>query len=113
MADRYVRVAVCAMGIFILVTRKRLGFSWRELPVGIVAGFALFSYVHLTVATLISLQTVLHRSTLTAINSAGYLAAASIWLVYALLSPKVMLGGSEGNPPPDPGQAPHLSLILE
>ena len=101
--DRDLRVVVCATGLFILVFLKRLGISWREFVVGIIAGFVLFFAVHLTVATAVAHPTVLHRSTLAAINSAAYLLATLVWLAYAILSPNVVPGGAAGSsPPPTP-----------
>ena len=98
--DRDLRVVVCATGLFILVFLKRLGISWREFVVGIIAGFVLFFAVHLTVATAVAHPTVLHRSTLAAVNSAAYLLATLVWLAYAILSPNVVPGGAVGSMPP-------------
>lgn len=100
LADRDVRIVACGVGLFILFFRKRLGVSWRELVVGIVAGFVLFSAVHLVVATAMAHQIILHRRTLSALNSAGYILAELIWLGYAILSPKFIVGGSTGSTPP-------------
>lgn len=100
MLDRDVRIVVCGVGAFILIFRRRLGLSLRKLPVGVVAGFVLFSAVHLSVATAISHSTVLHRSTLSEINSGAYLLAALIWLAYAVFSPNLTRDDSPGSPPP-------------
>jgi hypothetical protein len=102
MADRGLRIVVCGLGLFILMFRKWLGLSRRELSVGIVAGFVLFSVIHILVATAVSHQTVLHRSTLSAINSGAYLLAALIWFRYAMTSRNVTLGDSAGSTPSRP-----------
>ena len=51
----------------------------------------------------------LYRSTLSAIDLAGWALADLVWLVYALRSPKVVLGGPAETPPATgsmpPGQA--------
>jgi hypothetical protein len=98
--DRYVRIVVCGVGLFILIFRQWLGLSRREFPVGIVAGLVLFPAVHILVSTAMSHHTILHRSTLSAINSGAYVVTALIWLGYAILSPNIVLGGSAGSTPP-------------
>ena len=103
--DRDIQVVTCGVGLFLLVFHKRLGISWRDLAVGIVAGFVLFSAVHMVVTAFMTHPTALHRSTLVAINSAAYNLAALIWLAYAILSPNRRLGGSPGSAPP-PGSGP-------
>jgi hypothetical protein len=100
LADRDVRIVTCGLAVFILLFRKRLGMSWREFGVGIIAGFVLFSTVNLMVATAMSHHAVFHRSTLSAINSGAYLLTALIWLGYATLSPNLIVGGSGGSTPP-------------
>jgi len=99
-ADHTVRMVACGVGLFILLFRKRLGVSWRELPVGIVAGFVLFSAVSMVIATAMARQTTLHRATLAVLSSAGHILAELIWLGYAILSPKFIVGGSAGSTPP-------------
>jgi len=111
--DRNVNWAICGIGLFILLFRSPLGVAWREFVVGVVTGFVLSSGVHILVAAAMMHRTVLHRSTLTAINSAAYVLAASIWLGYAILSPKAMLGGSAGGSSPRdswPGASMYASL---
>ncbi len=101
--DGDLRVVVCATGLLILVFLKYIGKSQREFAVGIVAGFVFFSAMHILVTRAMTHPTVLHRSTLAAINSATYLLATFVWLGYAILSPKIVPGGAVGTmPPPTP-----------
>ncbi len=95
--DRGVRLAICGVGLFALVLCKLLRVSRREFVVGVVAGFLLFSGVHLLVAMALSHNAATQRSVLAEINSAAYLLAALIWLLYAILSPKTTLGGGHRN----------------
>jgi len=96
-ADRDVRIVTCGVGLFILIFRKRLGVSWRDFGVGIMAGFVFVSAAHLTITTAMAHRTMLHRRTLAEINSGAYVLAELIWLVYATVSSKVPLGGSPGS----------------
>ena len=96
LADRDVKILALGVTVFVLVFRQRLGRSWREFSVGIVAGFALFSLAHLAIVMAMAHQAVIHRRTLGAMNSGAYLVAELIWLGYAILSPMVTFGGSGG-----------------
>ena len=97
--DRGVRFAICGVGLFVLVLCKLLRVSSREFVVGVVAGFVLFSGVHLLVAMALSNNAATQLWVLTEINSAAYVLAALIWLLYAIWSPKTTLGGATGTPP--------------
>jgi len=100
--DGDLRVAGCGTGLLILVFLKYLGTSRREFAVGIVAGFVFFSAIHMLVTRAMMGPTVLHRSTLSAMNSGTYLLATFVWLGYAILSPKSVPGGAAGSMPPRP-----------
>jgi hypothetical protein len=94
LADGSVRLAIWALALFILFFCQWQGVSERALDFGIVAGFLLFSSLHLLVVNAMSHPTLLRHSTLSAINSGAYLAATLIWLGYAILAPKDARVGS-------------------
>lgn len=92
LVDRNVRVMLCGLVFFLLMFSEYLGISRRHLLFGVAVGFGFFSSMHMLVATAMSHQTVLHRSTLSAINSGAYIVACIIWLAY-IASPKTLLAG--------------------
>ncbi len=92
LVDRNVRVMLCGLVFFLLMFSEYLGISRRHLLFGVAVGFGFFSSVHMLIATAMSHQTVLHRSTLSAINSGAYIIACLIWLAY-LANPKTLLAG--------------------
>ncbi len=100
MVDRNVRVMLCGLVFFLLMFSEYLGISRRHVMFGVAVGFGFFSAIHMLFATAVAHPTVLHRSTLTAINSGGYVIACMIWLGY-MAYPKTLLAGeavSEARP---------------
>jgi hypothetical protein len=92
LVDRNVRVMLCGLVFFLLMFSEYLGISRRHLLFGVAVGFGFFSSIHMLVATAMGHPTVLHRSTLSAINSGAYVIACIIWLVY-VANPKTLLAG--------------------
>ncbi len=92
MVDRNVRVMLCGLVFFLLMFSEYLGISRRHVMFGVAVGFGFFSAIHMLVAMAITHPTILHRSTLTAINSGAYLIACVIWLAY-IANPKTLLAG--------------------
>jgi hypothetical protein len=92
LVDRNVRVMLCGLVFFLLMFSEYLGISRRHLLFGVAVGFGFFSSIHMLVATAMGHSTVLHRSTLSAIYSSGYVIACMIWLAY-LAYPKTLLAG--------------------
>ena len=92
LVDRNVRVMLCGLVFFLLMFSEYLGISRRHLLFGVAVGFGFFSSIHMLVTTAMAHQTVLHRSTLAAINSGAYLIACIIWLFY-IANPKTLLAG--------------------
>ncbi len=92
LVDRNVRVMLCGLVFFLLMFSEYLGISRRHLLFGVAVGFGFFSAIHMLVVTAASHPTILHRSTLSAINSGAYVVACLIWLGY-IASPKTLLAG--------------------
>ncbi len=92
LVDRNVRVMLCGLVFFLLMFSEYLGISRRHLMFGIAVGFGFFSAIHMLFATAVAHATILGRSSLTAINSGGYLIACLIWLAY-VASPKTLIAG--------------------
>lgn len=92
LVDRNVRVMLCGLVFFLLMFSEYLGISRRHLLFGVAVGFGFFSSIHMLVTTAMSHPTVLHRSTLSTINSGAYVVACIIWLAY-VASPKTLLAG--------------------
>ncbi len=100
MVDRNVRVMLCGLVFFLLMFSEYLGISRRHVMFGVAVGFGFFSAIHMLFATAVAHATVLHRSTLTAINSGGYVIACIVWLGY-VAHPGTLLAGetvSEARP---------------
>ena len=92
MVDRNVRVMLCGLVFFLLMFSEYLGISRRHVMFGVAVGFGFFSAIHMLVTMAITHRTILHRSTLGAINSGAYLIACVIWLAY-VANPKTLLAG--------------------
>lgn len=93
LVDRNVRIMLCGLVFFLLMFSEYLGISRRHLLFGIAIGFGFFSSVNMLVATAMAHQgTVLHRTTLSAINSGAYVVACIVWLAY-VANPKTLLAG--------------------
>jgi hypothetical protein len=100
MVDRNVRVMLCGLVFFLLMFSEYLGISRRHVMFGIAVGFGFFSAIHMLVEMAVSHATVLHKTTLTAMNSGAYVIACLIWLGY-IAYPKTVLAGevvAEKNP---------------
>jgi len=82
MVDRNVQIMLCGLVFFLLMFSEYLGISRRHVMFGVAIGFGFFSSVHMLVTTAMTHKTVLHRSTLSAINSGAYVIACLIWLAY-------------------------------
>ena len=82
MVDRNVQVMLCGLVFFLLMFTEYLGISRRHVMFGVGVGFGFFSSVHMLVTTAMTHPTVLHRATLSAINSGAYVIACLIWLAY-------------------------------
>ena len=92
LVDRNVRVMLCGLVFFLLMFSEYLGISRRHVMFGVAVGFGFLSAIHMLVAMAITHPTVLHRSTLTAINSGAYVIACLIWLFY-VANPKTLVAG--------------------
>jgi hypothetical protein len=92
MVDRNVRVMLCGLVFFLVMFSEYLGISRRHLMFGVAVGFGFFSAIHMLIAMAVTHPTVLHRNTLSAINSGAYVIACLIWLFY-VANPKTLLAG--------------------
>jgi len=92
MVDRNVRVMLCGLVFFLLMFSEYLGISRRHVLFGVAVGFGFFSAMHMLVATALSHPTILHRNTLTLINSAAYVISCIVWLGY-VAHPKTLVAG--------------------
>lgn len=81
LSQRTMRITQCGLLYVLFTFRKRLGIARRELLVGIVAGFGLFSAVDV-LTRMTPLRS--HQTTLRQIDGAAYLLACVIWLAYAM-----------------------------
>lgn len=100
MVDRSVQVMLCGLVFFLLMFSEYLGISRRHVLFGVAVGFGFFASIHMLVATAAADRTLLHRSTLSAINSGAYVISCIIWLAY-IAHPKTLLAGetaSEARP---------------
>jgi len=100
MVDRNVRVMLCGLVFFLLMFSEYLGISRRHVMFGVAVGLGFYSSIHMLFATAVSHQTILSRTTLTAINSGAYVISCMIWLGY-MAYPKTVLAGqavAEGLP---------------
>ena len=97
LADRSVRIMQCGLVFFLLLFSEYLGLSRRSFLFGVSLGFGMFAAINMLVFTGLTYHGILHQSTLSKINSAGYLVAVAIWFGYTLVAApsksKVLLGG--------------------
>ena len=84
LAERSVRMMQCGLVFFLLLFSEYLGISRRSLLFGISLGLGLFAAVNMLVATGMTHHGILSHATLRHINSAAYLMAVVLWLVYTL-----------------------------
>ena len=92
LVDRNVQILLCGLVFFLLMFSEYLGISRRHVMFGVAVGFGFFSSIHMLVTMAVEHRTVLHRNTLTAINTGAYLIACLIWLAY-IANPKTLLAG--------------------
>ena len=92
LVDRNVRVMLCGLVFFLLMFSEYLGISRRHLLFGVAVGFGFFSSIHMLVIRRCHTRRLLHRNTLSTINSGAYVVACIIWLAY-VASPKTLLAG--------------------
>ncbi len=90
--ERNVRVMLCGLVFFLILFSEYLGISRRHVLFGVAVGFGFFDAINMLVTTAMSHATRLHRSTLNEINSAAYVVACLIWLIYTA-HPKTVLSG--------------------
>jgi hypothetical protein len=90
LVDRNVQVLLCGLVFFLLMFSEYLGISRRHVMFGVAVGFGFFSSIHMLVTMAVEHRTVLHRDTLTAINTGAYVIACIIWLAY-IVYPKTVL----------------------
>ena len=84
LADRSVRIMQCGLVFFLLLFSEYLGLSRRSFLFGVSLGFGMFAAINMLVFTGLTYHGILHQSTLSKINSAGYLVAVMIWFGYTL-----------------------------
>ncbi len=84
LADRSLRLMQCGLVFFLLLFSEYLGIPHRSFLFGISLGFGFFAAVDMLVVTGASHHGILHRATLSQINSAAYLLTVIIWLGYTL-----------------------------
>lgn len=98
LVDRNVRVMLCGLVFFLLMFSEYLGISRRHLLFGVAVGFGFASSIRMLVTTAMAHQTVLHRSTLSAINSGAYVIACMIWLGYIANRGTLLAGETVAKP---------------
>ena len=84
MGERSVRFLQCSLLIVVIALMSRLGLSWRQEPVGIAAGFGIYSAIALAALELGGHLHLISHLALALINSAAYNFAAVIWAFYFL-----------------------------
>ncbi|HUI85011.1 MAG TPA: hypothetical protein VL240_12350 [Candidatus Binatia bacterium] len=85
LAERSVRLMQCGLVFFLLLFSEYLGIARRSLLFGISLGFGFFAAINMLVDTGAAHRGIVHRSTLSTINSGAYVVAAALWFGYALI----------------------------
>lgn len=84
LAERSARFLQACLLIVVIALISRLGLSWRNESVGIIAGFGVYSALVLAGFELRAHLHVISDATLVLLNSAAYNVAAIIWAFYIL-----------------------------
>lgn len=84
MGERSVRFLQSSLLVLVIVLMSRLGLSWHQEPVGIAAGFGVYSALALTSFELGGHLHVISPAMLALVNSAAYNLATMIWAFYIL-----------------------------
>jgi hypothetical protein len=84
LAERSVRLLQAFLLIVVIALMSRLGLTWHNVPVGIVAGFGIYSALALVGWELRAHLHVISHATFVLLNSAAYNLAAVIWAFYIL-----------------------------
>jgi hypothetical protein len=82
LGERSARFLQASLLIVVLALMSRLGLTWHNYSVGIVAGFGIYSSVALAAFEFRAHLHLLSHAALAVINSAAYNAAALIWVFY-------------------------------
>ncbi|PYV51253.1 MAG: hypothetical protein DMG92_05085 [Acidobacteria bacterium] len=84
LAERSVRFLQVVLLIVVIALMSRLGLTWRDVSVGIIAGFGIYSAVVLAGFEFRAHLHVVSDANLVLLNSAAYNLAAMIWAFYIL-----------------------------
>lgn len=74
----------CGMMALLMVFRKRLGISGRDLIFGIALGFTIIAAASIAITSALSVPTVIRHSTLRLLLSSTQAIACLVWLLYAI-----------------------------
>jgi hypothetical protein len=88
LVERSVRFLQVCLLIVVIVLITKLGLTWHYYPVGILAGFGIYSAGALLVLELRGHLHLVGNNTLVLINSSAYNLAAMIWAFYFLRPPR-------------------------
>jgi len=79
---RSVRFTQCALILFLLMSSRSLGVSWRQQNIGIALGYGWFAGVELLAFPLLSGGTT-HQTNLNLLNIVAYSLTLIVWITYA------------------------------
>lgn len=88
LVNRCVRMIQCGLVFFMFLFSEYLHISRRNVVFGISGGFGFYAAVNMLVITALPHQTMLPQIALKRLNSAAYVVAMLIWLVYAVMPAK-------------------------
>ncbi len=85
LVNRCVRMIQCGLVFFMLLFSEYLHISRRNVVFGISVGLGFYAAVNMLVITALPHQTAIPQIALKRLNSAAYLVAMLIWLVYTVV----------------------------